>query len=93
LRINVADSMSRHRDVRNMATEEYEDDEDMVSYSSYGSSYVEETALSSSMEHYMYRRNSQSSTGHTPKMGHFMLSRNDSVPEEDEDEPLRFRYN
>ena len=74
--------MSRHRDVRNMDADDYEDD--YSSYgSSYGSSYVEEGNLSTSMEKYMYRR-----MGSTPKMGHFVLGRSDSVPEESEhDDP------
>ena len=60
--------------------------------SSYGSTYYDETTLSSSMDQYMYhRRNSGGNSpaaGHTPKMGHFVLNRSDSVPsvpEEDED--------
>ena len=66
--------MARHRDVRNLDADDYNDD----SYgSSYGSSYVEETSLSSSMENYLYRR---SGGGHTPKMSHFVLGRSDSVP-------------
>jgi hypothetical protein len=33
---------------------------------------------------YMYRRNSGG--GHTPKMGHFVLGRQESLPEEEEGE-------
>ena len=75
--------MSRHRDVRNLDADDYDDS---ASYgSSYGSSYVDETSLSTSMENYMYRRGA----GGTPKMGHFVLGRSDSihsVPEGEEEE-------
>lgn len=77
--------MSRHRDVRNLDAEDFEDD----SYgSSYGSSYVDEVPLSTSMENYMYRRGSGGAggSGHTPKMGHFVLGRSDSVPSVPEEE-------
>ena len=72
--------MSRHRGVRNMDADEFEDDD---SYGSSASSYVEETSLSRSMENYIYKRGGG---GHTPKMGHFVLGRTPSVPEEEEEE-------
>ena len=78
--------MSRHRDVRNLDADDFDDDQDDYG-SSYGSSYVDETPLSKSMENYMFRRGSGSGgSGHTPKMSHFVLGRSDSLPEEDEDE-------
>ncbi|TRY79606.1 hypothetical protein TCAL_11670 [Tigriopus californicus] len=80
--------MARHRDVRNMDTGEFEDDYDYGS--SYGSSYMDETSLSTSVERdYMYRRGSVGASGHTPKMGHFLARRSDSissVPEEEEED-------
>eukprot|EP00095_Tigriopus_kingsejongensis_P001730 maker-scaffold514_size150699-snap-gene-0.26 protein:Tk01730 transcript:maker-scaffold514_size150699-snap-gene-0.26-mRNA-1 annotation:"GG14552" len=87
--------MARHRDVRNLDAEDFgEDDYDYAS--SYGSSYMDETSLSTSVERdYMYRRGATAATGatgatgHTPKMGHFFARRSDSigsVPEEDEAE-------
>lgn len=70
-----------------MDTGEFEDDYDYAS--SYGSSYMDETSLSTSVERdYMYRRGSVGSSGHTPKMGHFFARRSDSissVPEEEEE--------
>ena len=76
--------MSRHRDVRNLDADDYDDDGDYGS--SYGSSYVEEAPLSKSMENYMFRRGSGGAggSGHTPKMSHFVLGRSDSLPEEEE---------
>ena len=71
--------MSRHRDVRNLESDDLAQDD----YgSSYGSSYCDEVSLSRSVEReYMYRRNA----GMSPKLSHF-YGRSDSVgsiPEED----------
>lgn len=79
--------MSRHRDVRNLESDDLAQDD----YgSSYGSSYCDEVSLSTSVEReYMYRRN----TGMSPKLSHF-YGRSDSVgsiPEED-DTPSRRPY-
>ena len=72
--------MARHRDVRNLDADEFDDDFDSYG-SSYGSSYVDELQLSTSVERdYMYRRGSGG--GHTPKMGHFMGRRDSSDEEE-----------
>ncbi len=78
--------MARHRDVRNLDAHDFEDEDDDDYCSSYGSSYVDEMTLSSSMDRYMVRRNSTGHSGTTPKMSHFVLGRSDSFPEEDEDE-------
>ena len=79
--------MSRHRDVRNLESDDLAQDD----YgSSYGSSYCDEVSLSTSVEReYMYRRN----TGMSPKLSHF-YGRSDSVgsiPEED-DSPGRRNF-
>jgi hypothetical protein len=73
--------MARHRDIRNLDTDEFEEPE---LGSSFGSSYTDEVSLSRSVEQeYMYRRNS---SGNTPRMSHFLGRTNSvsSVPEEDE---------
>ena len=72
--------MSRHRDVRNLESDDLAHQDDYGS--SYGSSYCDEVSLSTSVEReYMYRRNA----GMSPKLSHF-YGRSDSVgsiPEED----------
>lgn len=69
-------NMSRHRDIRNLDADDFDDEMDSYG-SSYGSSYMDETTLSKSMERYVYNRGVP---GGTPKMGHFVLGRSDSVP-------------
>ena len=80
--------MSRHRDVRNLESDDLAHQDDYGS--SYGSSYCDEVSLSTSVEReYMYRRNA----GMSPKLSHF-YGRSDSVgsiPEEDS-EPGRRPY-
>ena len=70
--------MARHRGVRNLEADDFDED---AYGTSYGSSYTDEVALSRSMEQqYMYKQ------GNTPKMSHFFGRTNSvsSVPEEDE---------